>query len=79
MFAAWMLGLDNKSVALGLSHFVQAVQGRTERGFIASFRTGMIQTRDKSQPPIASRAALELYVSILQSCTSLSCNLFVTV
>ena len=61
MFAAWMLGLDNSSVALGLSHFVQAVQGRTERGFFASFRTGMIQTRDKSQPPVASRVALELY------------------
>ena len=61
MFAAWMLGLDNSSVALGLSHFVQAVQGRTERGFFSSFRTGMIQTRDKSQPPVASRVALELY------------------
>ena len=74
MFAAWMMGLDkdeeeengNKSSArsslnIGLSHFVQTVQGRTERGFFASFRTGMIQTRDKSQPPVASRVALELY------------------
>ena len=61
MFAAWMLGLETDSLALGLSHFVQAVQGRTERGFFASFFTGKIATRDKGQPPIASRAALELY------------------
>ena len=45
MFAAWMLGLDKASTPLGLSHFVQVVRGRTERGFMSSFRTGMIQTR----------------------------------
>ncbi|MFW6189699.1 MAG: MGH1-like glycoside hydrolase domain-containing protein [Planctomycetota bacterium] len=59
-FAGLMAGLDNRELAY--ANVVEMTREMTERGFVPNFASGSRgSSEDRSQPPVGSRVALDLY------------------
>ncbi len=59
-FAGLMAGLDNRELAY--ANVAEITREMTERGFVPNFASGSRgSSEDRSQPPVGSQAALDLY------------------
>ncbi len=60
-FAALMLSIDNRDLAY--ANAIAITSEKTERGFIPNFGAANdMKSRDRSQPPVGSMVALEIYL-----------------
>ena len=57
-FASYMLSLD--ALDLSFSNLIQIIKGRTSSGFVPSYASGTLKTRDRSNPPVTSKILHEI-------------------
>lgn len=57
-FASYMLSLD--ALELSLSNLIQIIKMRTSAGFLPSYSSGTVKSRDRSNPPVTAKVLYEI-------------------